>query len=48
MHYSDGSVYEGEWLRDQRWGKGLLRLGESNYSGTTLILTPVGQKKCPC
>ena len=27
MYYEDGSIYEGEWLEDQRNGSGMLRLG---------------------
>lgn len=27
MYYANGDIYEGEWLNDQRSGKGMLRLG---------------------
>uniref|UniRef100_A0A1I8FQ90 MORN repeat-containing protein 3 n=1 Tax=Macrostomum lignano TaxID=282301 RepID=A0A1I8FQ90_9PLAT len=34
MYYADGSVYEGEWLNDQRCGQGMLRLpNENRYEG---------------
>ena len=37
MHYSDGSIYEGEWYNDKRSGRGILKLPNDNrYEGSWL------------
>ncbi len=47
MYYADGSVYEGEWFNDMREGTGMLRLGETGFILSKMIMLHeiVGQKK---
>ena len=44
MTYTDGSVYEGEWLRDKRSGKGLLRLRELTTTHSLQIIPTLWMK----
>lgn len=43
MHYENGDIYEGEWMKDENHGEGSIRYGETTLLHFITILLSKSQ-----